>query len=220
MIEKELVSLIENAGSDHLPTFGGIFEGGYHIQQNPAEFAQLLSALKSKAPASYLQIGSAAGGSERLVCEYVGIESLTIIDDAQHAKFHVWTEVNRPALEAQGVAVRQHIGNSHAAAAREFLALRAQSFDLVGIDGDHTLAGVRLDWELVQPYLRPGTLVWFHDISDSLLPPRQRGSAEIWKSVSKYHDVLFETYEHCGTGLLAIVSAGRVSNEARCRVWG
>src|SRR5205085_6787157 len=79
--EMNMIALIENAGSDHLPTFGGKFEGGYHIQQNPAEFANLLMALKGRPIKSYLQIGNAAGGSERLICEYLGIVDLTIIDD-------------------------------------------------------------------------------------------------------------------------------------------
>jgi hypothetical protein len=201
----KLTALIENAGSDHLPTFGGKFEGGYHIQQNPAEFADLLRALKGRAIGSYLQIGNAAGGSERLLCEYLGIFDLTIIDDGQHHKFHVWTDVNKPALEAQGVKVTQHIGNSHAKEAGRFLTLGAKRFDLIGIDGDHTPAGVRMDWQLIEPFLKRGTLVWFHDLSPNLLPTGERGSNEVWNIVSKRHKVVFETYRHCGIGLLEIV---------------
>ena len=204
-LQIELTTLIENAGSDHVPTFGGRFEGGYHIQQNPAEFAELLSVLKGRSIMSYLQIGSAAGGAERLVCEYAGISDLTIIDDGLHPKFSIWTNINRPSIEARGVLVTQHIGNSHGHEAREFLEFRGKPFDLVGIDGDHTLAGVRADWTLTEPFLKPGTLVWFHDISSNLLPPEMQGSKEVWEEVSKRHKVILETFRHCGIGLLEII---------------
>jgi predicted O-methyltransferase YrrM len=200
-----MIALIENAGSDHLPTFGGKFEGGYHIQQNPAEFANLLMALKGRPIKSYLQIGNAAGGSERLICEYLGIVDLTIIDDGRHPKFRIWTDVNKPALEAQGVKVTQHIGDSHAEEAGRFLKQRGKRFDLIGIDGDHTSAGVRMDWQLIEPFLKQGTLVWFHDLSANLLPAAEQGSNEVWNTVNKQHKVLFETYRHCGVGLLEIV---------------
>ncbi|MCG3770221.1 MAG: hypothetical protein JW384_01364 [Nitrosomonadaceae bacterium] len=202
--QEGLIDAIENAGSDHLPTFGGRFEGGYYIQQNPAEFADLLKALKGRAIQSYLQIGIAAGGAERLLSEHVGIRQLTVIDDGRHSKFRIWIDVNRPALEAQGVRVSQHIGDSHSQETRRFLARCGEKFDLIGIDGDHSPAGVRMDWELIQPYLEAGTLVWFHDIADTLLPAEQCGAKQVWDGVSKRHKVILETYRHCGIGMLEI----------------
>lgn len=201
----DLIELIENAGSDHIPTFGGTFEGGYHVQQNPVEFAALLTSLEGRALHSYLQIGSAAGGAERIICEYLGLRELTIIDDGQHPKFCIWHDVNKPALEAHGVHVAQYIGDSHEAGAREFLARNAKTFDLIGIDGDHTGEGVRKDWELVKPFAKPGTIVWFHDLSGNFLPPEERGSKEVWDVVSKQHKIVMETYRHCGIGVLEMV---------------
>jgi hypothetical protein len=159
---------------------------------------------------SYLQIGSAAGGAERFLCEYVGITDLTIIDDGKHPKFHIWTEVNKPALEAQGVRVTQHIGNSHDREAQQFLAEAGKKFDLIGIDGDHTPAGVYMDWNLIEPFFKLGTLVWFHDLSSSLLPPENQGGKMVWDIVSKRHRVIFETYQHCGIGMLEVIHYERV----------
>lgn len=194
--------MIENAGSDHLPTFGGKFEGGYHIQQNPREFAELLTLLKGRAIQSYLQIGSAAGGAERLLCEVVGIRELTIIDDGAHPKFPVWRDTNKPALVARGVHVAEYVGNSHESGAREFLMEGGKTFDLIGIDGDHTTIGVRMDWDLIQPYAKPGTIVWFHDLSDRFLEEGMRGPKDLWDVVTKQHKILLETYHHCGIGML------------------
>jgi predicted O-methyltransferase YrrM len=46
--------------------------------------------------------------------------------------------------------------------------------DLVFIDGDHSEAGCRLDWELWSPFVAPGGVVLFHDASgaDALPGPR------------------------------------------------
>lgn len=200
----ELIEAVEEAGSDHLATFGGRFEGGYNIQQDPGELADLVLALSGRGLRSYLQVGSAAGGSERFLCERLCIPRLTIVDDGKHPKFPVWTSVNRPALAARGVAISQYIGDSHGRGARRYLARRRTRFDLVGIDGDHSPAGVRSDWELVQPCLRPGTLVWFHDLAAERLPPGQRGAARVWRRLRERHEVVLETVRRLGIGLLRI----------------
>jgi len=200
-----LIRQIEEAGSDHLPTFGGNFEGGYCIQQNPAEFADFIRIINSRKVATYLQIGSAAGGSERFLCEQASIPDLTIIDDGNHAKFHVWNQVNKPALKAKGVAVSEFIGSSHTLKAEQFLKALGKNFDLIGIDGDHTPNGVELDWKLVAHFTKPGTWIWFHDISGNLLPPTLHGPKQTWEVVRKAHKIVFETYQHCGIGVIEII---------------
>jgi predicted O-methyltransferase YrrM len=46
--------------------------------------------------------------------------------------------------------------------------------DLLFIDGDHSEAGCRLDWELWSPFVAPGGVVLFHDATgpDALPGPR------------------------------------------------
>jgi predicted O-methyltransferase YrrM len=43
-------------------------------------------------------------------------------------------------------------------------ALAGRPIDLLFIDGDHAYAGVRADFELYAPLVRPGGLIAFHDI--------------------------------------------------------
>lgn len=200
-----LVEQIHAAGSDHLPTFGGTIEGGYHIQQDPGEFAGLVDALQGRPIKTYLQVGCAAGGTERFLCEKLGVQALDVIDLGVHPRFPVWLEHNRPALEAQGVSVRQHIGDSHEEEAEAFLAALGRKYDLIGIDGDHTPAGVRMDWALITPHVQPGTLVWFHDIGSEHLPPSQQGGREVWAILRERHKVIYETTAKFGIGLLEIV---------------
>lgn len=183
--------------------------GGYLMQQHPGEFAALVHALMNiqernqRDIQNYLQVGSAAGGAERFICEHLGIRHLTIIDMGDHPQFSTWQNQNKPALQNLGVEVLEHIGNSHDDDATEFMT-RIGKYDLIGIDGDHTPAGVRMDWELITPALRPGSLVWFHDINHQYMRTRDNGPWEVWSKLKTRHKVHLEVMEKFGIGLLEI----------------
>ena len=174
------------------------------MQQDTGEFAQLIEALQGRPIANYLQVGSAAGGSERFICEATGCKALTIMDLGTHPEFQVWREVNRPALEAQGVTVTEWLGDSHSDEAEEFIATQGK-FDLIGIDGDHTPAGARMDWKLIEPCLKPGSLVWLHDIDYTKMRPCDNGAFEVWTELKKQHKVLVEAIGTFGIGMVEIV---------------
>jgi hypothetical protein len=178
--------------------------GGYLMQQHPREFAALVYALHGRPIGNYLQVGSAAGGAERFLCEQLGIKNLTIIDMGDHPQFSTWENQNKPALTAQGVAVMEYLGDSHDENTAEFVRLLPR-YDLVGIDGDHTPAGVRMDWELITPVLRPGSLVWFHDINHAFMRTRDNGPWEVWSKLKERHHVHLEVMERFGIGLLEIL---------------
>lgn len=183
---------VERAGSEDVGYFGGLYEGGYQIQQRPAEFARLVCLLAGHSPfASYLEIGTAAGGTTRFLTEWLRIDRTAVIDDGNHRKYPVWAAQNRRFVPD----LVEHIGDSHAPAARAWLQETGRVFDLVGIDGDHSYAGVRADWELVEPFLAPRAIVWFHDIRAC------EGVARCWDELRRRHTVLLETDEF-GIGVL------------------
>lgn len=190
-----LVEEITAVGSGDHHTFGGSWTGGYALQQNPIEFALLLKALKefSPNPKTYLGVGTAAGGSERYIAEYLGLKEMTIIDLGQHEQFPTWRNVNRPALEAQGVKVSEYLGDSHDDAADRFLAAAGTKYDIIGIDGDHTPMGVRLDWLLVCPYLKKGTIIWFHDTAAERMRACDNGPFEMAEHLKKRIELVMET---------------------------
>ena len=66
--------------------------------------------------------------------------------------------VARAARRRGGPEVHWHVTTSEAAARDWKLPV-----DLVFIDGDHSEAACRLDWELWHPRVRPGGVVAFHD---------------------------------------------------------
>ena len=70
----------------------------------------------------------------------------------------VKTIVGRAARRRGGPEVHWHVATSEAAARGWRLPV-----DLVFIDGDHTEAACRLDWDLWHPLVEPGGVVAFHD---------------------------------------------------------
>ncbi len=198
-----LIEEIQRAGI--ADGFNSPHMGAYRMQQDEKEFAQLVQILIDHKPQTYLQVGSAAGGSERFICEKVGIKTLHIIDYGDHPEFPIWQTVNKPALQAQGVAILEHIGDSHDEAAEAFLASQGMKYNLIGIDGDHTPAGARMDWELIAPYLRPGSLAWIHDIDHTKMRPCDNGAYEVWEKLKERHEVLLEALGTFGIGMVKIV---------------
>jgi predicted O-methyltransferase YrrM len=66
--------------------------------------------------------------------------------------------MRRAARRRRGPSVRWHVSTSEEAARDWDL-----DVDLVFIDGDHTEAACRLDWELWHGFVEPGGVVAFHD---------------------------------------------------------
>lgn len=152
---------VERVGSDSANFFGGTHDGGYHIQQNPDEFAALLCFLlnRCKPIGLYGEIGVAAGGTTRLIHETVGFDRAILMDDGNHPK-HQHFAANVAKLGYHFIK-----GDSHSRYVADTLRnyMSVARFDVVMIDGDHSYEGVKQDIELVTPYCSPATLLIFHD---------------------------------------------------------
>jgi cephalosporin hydroxylase len=170
------LALVRAAGTDNLSFFGGGYEkeGGYSLQQNPEEFAALVTWLgtKNRRHDTYLEIGTASGGVCRLLYEQFGFSRVIVMDDYGH---HRWTEqaehLGKVKLSLHPEDYAEHIGDSHAPAARAFLEEQCrqvhagEAIHVAFVDGDHTYEGVTADLSLVRPHMvQPGGLVILHDI--------------------------------------------------------
>ncbi len=198
------------AGSDNHEVFGGTWTGGYLIQQDPKEFAELVECLQKHEPFdNALSIGIAAGGNERFICENVDIANLTVIDNGKHPAHKYWSNNRKVVLTSRKiirsrVEIREFILDSHSSGAKLALEVNHSNFkfNLVGIDGDHSPEGVLQDWELVQPYLAPGAIVWLHDIRLNI--PGQHGARKLWVRLNTQYEVLLETDGRFGIGVLRV----------------
>jgi cephalosporin hydroxylase len=158
-----LLARVLAAGTDDRWWFGGAYEleGGLSLLQNPDELAALCLLLRRHEPrATYLEIGSASGGTCRFLHQEVGLGRVLSIDDGLHPR--------APEQEANFAAVGDVVrftGDSHSPEAAAFLAeqVPGRDLDIAFVDGDHSFAGVRQDVALVLPHCRPGALLILHD---------------------------------------------------------
>ena len=159
---EEIEQFILKTGSDDLPTFGGDYEGGIHIQQISDEIAPCIHAIleSKKKIISYLEIGVAAGGTTFLFNYFFHPDRIVLIDDNKHPKMGLRANI------LKDIKYTEIIGNSQD---EESVARVSKlvPFDIIFIDGDHSYTGVKLDTILYLPYLSPGGFLILHD---SVLP--------------------------------------------------
>lgn len=155
----DIEQFILDSGSDNLGTFGGLFEGGIQCQQVADELAPCILAIieSREVIESYLEIGSAAGGSAFIINHFLKPDKIVVVDDNQHPKAHI-----RPYI-LRDITHDEVIGNSH----DDATATQAENFDIIFdllmVDGDHFYEGVKADVETYGEFLRPGGFLIFHD---------------------------------------------------------
>jgi len=146
-----------------------------------------------------VEIGSDAGGTlwawQQLGCRVIGV-------DQPGAGF------------GSGIVIDDHgceivYGDSHDPLTRQALlgVLKGRPVDVLFVDGDHSFAGVKADWEMYGPLVRPGGLVAFHDICDH---PRVRACKvkAFWDSldVSGKEEIVTEPASWGGIGVIRVAA--------------
>jgi len=156
---EDIRQYILDTGSDHLPTFGGTYEGGIHLQQCPDDIAPCLAEmLKSKDEIkNYLEIGSAAGGSCFIFNHFFPLEKIVLIDDNKHGKHALRAET------LKGVDRQELVGRSDEEAIVDAVANMGILFDLIVLDSDHSYQNARVEASIYLPFLRPGGFLFLHD---------------------------------------------------------
>jgi predicted O-methyltransferase YrrM len=124
--------------------------------QKPAELAGFLALVMDLDPLELIvEVGSFDGGTlwawQQICPQVVGVD----LPPAGHE--------NTVRLNTLGCPIV--LGDSHEPDTLERLeALLDRPVDMLFIDGDHTYDGVKADYELYSPLVRPGGLIGFHDI--------------------------------------------------------
>ena len=121
------------------------------IQQKEYEWKSLLNLLLMYPHDFIMEIGDYSGGTA------VGLSML--------AKNLITLDLT-PLEFDSGSCQHQHVtANSHLLTTQETVGgLIPTSLDILFIDGDHSYAGVKEDFLMYSSYVKPGGIVFFHDI--------------------------------------------------------
>jgi len=149
-------------------------------QQHPKEFEKLLIFLDSmQSKKIAVEIGSYDGGCLHAYKEM--FDKVISIDLENRSRIKEVDYIISDSKKA-GPLLKEIIGGKNT------------KIDFLMIDGDHTYAGVKADFELYHKLVRKGGIIAFHDILDT---PLHRGLFcrvdLFWDEISK--DERFEAYE-------------------------
>ncbi len=127
---------------------------------------QLMASLKSE---TVLEIGTANGGTLFLFTRVASDDALLLSMDLPKTP----TEGGYPprmvpvfeSFATRGQKIDLILADSHKASTLDELRIRLKDrmIDVLFIDGDHSYAGVRKDFEMYSPLVREGGIIAFHD---------------------------------------------------------
>lgn len=187
MVYEDVLRYIYSCGSDNVTVFGGLYEGGYHIQQVPEELAHAIVVISRYRTKTYLEIGAAAGGTARVFWDFGIARDIFIIDDNRHPKAFVRKIILPMAHE--------WIGNSQSIACYKQLEQWDTRFDLVFVDADHSYDAVRHDCEMVLQFMSSPSILMLHDTIYCDGPKRMRDEINAGR-IKKLKEIA-----HCGNRL-------------------
>lgn len=193
--------------------------------QEKSEILSLLRSIEASKPATLLEIGTSNGGSLFLFARAAAPDALLVSVDLPRGEFGGgyprWRSILYRSFAKPSQRIRLLRADSHASQTKNSAraALEGRSVDFLFIDGDHTYEGVKQDFEMYGPLVRPGGLIAFHDI----VPARPGGPRplheddlqggavpEFWAEIRNTHNVS-EYVEDWGSGRFGI-GAVRVSS--------
>ena len=155
------------------------------IPSGLGDSAELLYGLvRSMKPEVCVEIGSARGKSAcyiGMALKENGYGTLYAIDPHEQTDWNDSKAVNSFELamdniSAVGVGEQVSIIRSYSDdAARDW----TLAIDLIFIDGDHSYEGVKRDWELFLPHVKPFGIVVFHDTMWDLPPFKGKARADM-----------------------------------------
>jgi predicted O-methyltransferase YrrM len=151
--------------------------------QSQFEIAELYHTIFARQPKVVLEIGTCHGGTLYLWCQAADPQATIISIDLPEGEFGggypaVRTELYRAfAVPGQQLHFLRADSHSSDTATRVQQLLGGQAIDFLFIDGDHTYAGVKRDFELYSPLVAKDGLIALHDIVSRADEPR----IEVWK---------------------------------------
>jgi predicted O-methyltransferase YrrM len=158
-------------------------------KQKLRELAALVALVRRHPPATVVEIGTLHGGTLWTWCQAAADDAIIVSIDLPGGPFGGGysddATVRLRAYARADQTVHLIRADSHDTETLERLEaiLGRGQIDLLFIDGDHTWDGVRRDFEMYSPLVRPGGLIALHDI----LPHEDDPSCEVdrfWQEIA------------------------------------
>lgn len=181
--------------------FGGHGHFKLQTQQKLSEITALASAVHAISPRVILEIGTARGGT-LLIWASIASESVITCDlEDKSIQAEFLKSLPPPDSKCKVTLMR---GDSHSAEFKQRVveSLAGRQADFLFIDGDHTTAGARADFDDYSPLVRSGGLVAFHDIIEKQpLPTNQ--VYPLWQEMKKRFEAreFIDDPLQCGYGI-------------------
>ncbi|MDX1993564.1 MAG: class I SAM-dependent methyltransferase [bacterium] len=134
-----------------------------HTEQKRPEIVSFLTQITALKPRYVCEIGTARGGTLFLLMRAAQSNAVILSVDPG-------TTPSRQKMFIAGKKQQQHVHllreDSHAASTLTLVkqTLGGKLLDVLFIDGDHSYAGVKADFEMYSPLVRSGGIIGFHDI--------------------------------------------------------
>jgi predicted O-methyltransferase YrrM len=131
--------------------------------QKPPEILRMLELVRGMKARRLCEIGAAAGGTLFLLCQAAPANAQILSIDVSYtpARLRAFPHFARAKQHVCCLGLDSHSIRT-LALAKEWLG--GQMLDFLFIDGDHSLEGVRRDYEMYAPCVRAGGIIAFHDI--------------------------------------------------------
>ena len=178
--------------------------------QKQSEIFGLIEIIKAREPLTICEIGAARCGTTFLLAQAAAPTAMIITLDLILPQARA-TAVRSFALNGQQIVCLQK--NSHSPQTVEDIrdSLRGRSLDVLYLDGDHGYEGIKKDFELYSPLVRPGGIIVFHDIVPDYrtrygieTSSNVGGVPQFWTELKATHacvEEIVEDYEQDGFGI-------------------
>jgi hypothetical protein len=139
-------------------------------KQSPREIEQAYQAVCDLKPRCVLELGTARGGSLYLWTQAATDDALIVSVDLPGGEFGGgYSQARVPLYESfarpgQTITLLRTDSQKPQTLEKVKAALKDQPADFAFIDADHRYEGVKKDYLLYSPLVRPGGLIGFHDI--------------------------------------------------------
>lgn len=139
--------------------------------QDRSEFLELANLVGELRPTNVLEIGTFRGGTLFVFARLSSPNATLVSLDLPTSAFGSMARKGQELLFRQFPREQQRLvvlrRNSHLETTRANVAAALNGpLDFLFIDGDHSYDGVKADFEMYSPLVRPGGMIAFHDIAD------------------------------------------------------